>query len=121
MIEWIVSSSVLIVAILILRRIFRDKVSKRLQYALWVLVLLRLLIPGSLVESAASVGNLLSDFQEQPVIQNVIRHNRKTGFLQLTLFPVKEPVYIVFSCRKQLHGPVGVKVTGFEQLIFQGH
>ena len=69
MIEWIVSSSVLIVAILILRRIFRDKVSKRLQYALWVLVLLRLLIPGSLVESAASVGNLLSDFQEQPVIQ----------------------------------------------------
>ena len=69
MIEWIVASSILIIAVLILRQIFREKVSKRLQYALWAMVLLRLLIPGSLLESAASVGNLLSDLQEQPVVQ----------------------------------------------------
>jgi hypothetical protein len=30
MIEWIVASSVLIIAVLILRQIFREKVSKRL-------------------------------------------------------------------------------------------
>ena len=69
MIEWIVASSVLIIAVLILRQIFREKVSKRLQYALWAMVLLRLLIPDSLIESAASVGNLLSDLREQPVVQ----------------------------------------------------
>lgn len=68
MIEWIVSSSVLIAALLLLRLLFRNKISKRVQYALWALVLLRLLIPGSIVESAASVSNLLSDLKAQPVV-----------------------------------------------------
>lgn len=69
MIEWIVSSSVLIAALLLLRLLFRNKISKRVQYALWALVLLRLLIPISIVESAASVSNLLSDLKAQPVVQ----------------------------------------------------
>lgn len=69
MIEWIVSSSVLIVAVLLLRLIFRDKISKRFQYTLWVLVVLRLLIPGAIAESAASLVNLLSPVTEKPVIQ----------------------------------------------------
>lgn len=69
MIEWIVSSSVLIAALLLLRLLFRNKISKRVQYALWALVLLRLLIPISIVESAASVSNLLSDLTAQPVVQ----------------------------------------------------
>lgn len=69
MIEWIVSSSVLIAALLLLRLIFRNKINKRLQYALWVLALLRLLIPVSLVDSAASVGNLFSDLTAKPVVQ----------------------------------------------------
>ena len=69
MIEWIISSSVLIAALLLLRLLFRGKISARLQYALWALVLLRLLIPGSIVESAASVSNLLSSVTEKPVAQ----------------------------------------------------
>lgn len=69
MIEWIVSSSVLIAALLLLRLLFRNKISKRVQYALWALVLLRLLIPGSIAESAASVNNLLSDLTAKPVVQ----------------------------------------------------
>ena len=69
MIEWIISSSVLIAALLLLRLLFRGKISARLQYALWALVLLRLLIPGSIVESAASVSNLFSSVTEKPVAQ----------------------------------------------------
>ena len=69
MIEWIISSSVLIAALLLLRLLFRGKISARLQYALWALVLLRLLIPGSIVDSAASVSNLLSSVTEKPVVQ----------------------------------------------------
>lgn len=69
MIEWIVSSSVLIAALLLLRLLFRNKINKRVQYALWALVLLRLLIPISIVESAASVSNLLSDLTAKPVVQ----------------------------------------------------
>ena len=55
MIEWIVSSSVLIVLVIALRRLLRGRISLRLQYALWLLVLVRLLIPGTVGESALSV------------------------------------------------------------------
>ena len=44
----LLSSSVLIAALLVLRQVFRQKISRRVQYALWGLVLLRLLVPVSL-------------------------------------------------------------------------
>lgn len=44
----LISSSVLILALFLLRRLFRRTVSRRLQYALWGLAALRLLIPVSL-------------------------------------------------------------------------
>ncbi len=46
--EILLTSSVLILALLILRRAFREKISRRVQYALWALVLVRLLTPVSL-------------------------------------------------------------------------
>ena len=48
MTEILITSSVLILALLVLRRVFREKISRRAQYALWLLVLARLLIPVSL-------------------------------------------------------------------------
>lgn len=44
----LVTSSVLILALLVLRQMFRRTISRRVQYALWGLVLLRLLVPVSL-------------------------------------------------------------------------
>ncbi len=46
--EILITSSVLITALLLLRRVFRRSVSRRVQYALWGLVLLRLLVPVNL-------------------------------------------------------------------------
>ena len=60
----LISSSVLITALLILRMVFRHSVSRRVQYALWGLVLLRLLIPASL-PSALSVLNVGKEAQSQ--------------------------------------------------------
>lgn len=57
MFTWIISSSVLIVTILAIRLIFKGKISMRLQYALWAIVLVRLLFPGSIMESSFSVMN----------------------------------------------------------------
>lgn len=45
--EIIITSSVLILGILLIRRIFRGKVSSRLLYALWLLAALRLALPVS--------------------------------------------------------------------------
>ena len=59
MIEVIINSSVLILMVVVLRRLLRGRISSRLQYALWALVALRLLLPFSLFESPISVLNAL--------------------------------------------------------------
>lgn len=48
MTEILITSSVLILALLAMRKLFRNSLSRRVQYALWGLVLLRLLVPVSL-------------------------------------------------------------------------
>jgi len=63
MIEWIVTSSVLIALVLGIRFLLKNRISGRLRYGLWLLVLIRLLIPFSL-PSGISVMNLLPE--EQP-------------------------------------------------------
>lgn len=47
--EILITSSVLILALLLLRQLFRGVLSRRFQYALWALVLVRLLVPVSLL------------------------------------------------------------------------
>lgn len=53
--ELLITSSVLILVLTGLRFLFRGKISRRLQYALWGLVLLRLLLPISLPQASFSV------------------------------------------------------------------
>ena len=57
MLEWIISSSVLIAVVIALRFALKGKISLRLQYALWALVLVRLIIPFSFGSSSLSVMN----------------------------------------------------------------
>ena len=67
MMEWICSSSVLILGVILIRRIFQGKMKMLLQYALWGLVLLRLLIPFNIGHSALSISN----FQPAPALTEV--------------------------------------------------
>lgn len=67
MIEWVVSSSVLIVVVILLRTLLRGKIKSRLQYALWALVLVRLLVPVSFGSTAVSVMNTA---RQVPVVQD---------------------------------------------------
>ena len=48
MTEVLITSSVLILVLFLMRKVFRNSLSRRLQYALWALVLIRLLIPMNL-------------------------------------------------------------------------
>lgn len=61
MIELLITSSLLILAVLAARALLAGRISRRMQYALWGLVLLRLLLPVSLPQSRASVLNALPD------------------------------------------------------------
>lgn len=58
MIECVVTSSALIAALIAVRFLFRGKISRRFQYALWGLVLIRLMLPFPLLNSPLSVMNL---------------------------------------------------------------
>ena len=69
MLEWIITSCALILIVIALRRLLRGRISLRLQYALWALVLIRLLIPGTVfsspvsVESAAETSEVVQNYQ----------------------------------------------------------
>lgn len=58
LIQWAVTSSALILILLAARRLFRDRLSARMKYALWGVVLLRLLVPFQ-IELPAPVSNSL--------------------------------------------------------------
>lgn len=58
MIQWAITSSVLILIVLAARFLLRDRLSARLKYALWGVVLLRLLVPFQ-VELPAPVSDAL--------------------------------------------------------------
>lgn len=73
--EILLTSSVLILALLALRQLFRRTVSRRMQYALWLLVLVRLLVPvnvGTLahnvLSAAAPVQTAVEERLDTPVL-----------------------------------------------------
>lgn len=68
MIEWVVSSCILILAVIALRYLLRGRISLRLQYALWLLVLARLLLPVSFGSTDISV---MSVVEKAPAVQAV--------------------------------------------------
>lgn len=52
MLSHVISSSLIIAAVLMIRAIFRGRIPNRLIYALWALVFIRLVIPGTLFDIA---------------------------------------------------------------------
>lgn len=57
--EWILASSILILLIIFIRCLFRDKIALRVRYALWLVVAVRLLCPFSISQSSLSILNFL--------------------------------------------------------------
>lgn len=76
MLQWIISSSVLIAVILLLRLLLKGRISLRLQYGLWALVLLRLLLPFTIGSSPISVSNFApTEAQTPPPVVAVDRES----------------------------------------------
>lgn len=72
MLEWIISSSILIVLLIFSRLIFKGRIKLTLQYALWGIVLIRLLFPFSIGSTRISAANLKETAMEQPAVHTVI-------------------------------------------------
>lgn len=78
--ETIITSSALILGIVILRKLLRGKISAKLQYALWLLVAARLILPGitalfplPLPESDYSLLNVTQ--QAESSVENYLQEN----------------------------------------------
>lgn len=77
----IITSSILIICIIVLRRLCRGKISAGIQYALWLIVALRLIVPAvtvvfpnllpeselSIMNVAEKVGTNAQDYIQEPV------------------------------------------------------
>lgn len=77
LISWCVTSSILLAVFLLLRGTVFRKLSPRVRYALWGVVLLRLLVPFqipslSLPAAAADLAPELSTISERPIFPNTI-------------------------------------------------
>lgn len=66
MTEWILSSSILVLIVITLRVALKGRIRLKLQYALWGLVLLRLVLPFSIGSTAISVANITT--QPKPTV-----------------------------------------------------
>ena len=69
MVEWFVSSAVLAALLIGAHYLLRGKISARLQYTLWLVLLVRLLLPLSIGKTAVSVANLLPEAEPAAVMQ----------------------------------------------------
>ena len=65
----LISSTVLILILLLIRWIFGNKIPYRLRYGLWLLVAVRLLIPVELPATPFSVSTFTQNHMEAPAAQ----------------------------------------------------
>lgn len=65
LLQWFVTSSVLILAVLLLRRLLGGRISPRVKYALWAVVLVRLLLPLSPLPSLFSLTAALEPVEQK--------------------------------------------------------
>ena len=91
--EILLTSSALILALLALRQLFRRTVSRRMQYALWLLVLVRLLVPvnvGTLAHNVLSAAEPVQAVVEERLDTPVLYVQDGTGRRPAQLLPGKE-------------------------------
>ena len=72
MVDWILGASLLIVLMLLIRCVFRGKISFRLQYAMWAIVLIRLLCPIGLWDSSEAGAWLKAQGQNVTAQWNLV-------------------------------------------------
>ena len=112
MLEILISSTVLILVLTALRFLLRGKISPRLQYALWLLATLRLLLPVSLVRSPVSVMNAVPDVPAavQRLTAPEDRRAPQTDSAQAPTQTVSEPGTAPAEAQTQLTGSTILKV-----------
>ena len=61
LLNWVGTATLLTAAVLFLRAAFGKRISARLRYALWILVLARLLVPGQFFAAPVEASRVLPE------------------------------------------------------------
>lgn len=72
--ELFISSSVLILMVILVRFLFRNKISRRVQYALWLVVLVRLLVPVQIGQLSFSTSAIAEKVEQAVISQENISY-----------------------------------------------
>ena len=80
--EWMLESSLLVVLILGIRRIFMGKIRYAAIYALWLIVLLRFIIPVNFIPTPINIGNVFSD----AILSGLAADSKRQMFCQKTIY-----------------------------------
>lgn len=110
--EIIITSSFLILCIMLIRIIFKGKISGRLQYALWLLVALRLIIPSS-----AQIHMAIGSLEEFRMMDLVEAWEERFGDVTDRL---ENPVNFTMSVNNPLAGQVAEFMLGEDLDISDG-
>ncbi|MDE7133009.1 MAG: DUF4825 domain-containing protein [Lachnospiraceae bacterium] len=102
--EIVITSSVLILCIMLIRVIFRGKISSRLQYALWFLVALRLIVPSS-----AQIHMAIGSIEEFRIMDLVEALEERFGDVTEQL---EQPVRFTMSFNSPFAGQVAEFMLG---------
>ena len=79
LVEWVITSVFLILVVLALRAVLGKRMSARLRYALWAVVLVRLLVPVQLFTSPLAGTRIFSESRMEQNIYNVTDNGLEKG------------------------------------------
>ena len=103
--------SALIAAVLLVRAAFKNRVPKRLLYALWLVVLLKLCLPGTAyalpllpAEQTAAVQQTEAPAQPAPAAQQPASQPQEAAKPAAAMPLVTEPVLVIWFCGSALLG-----------------
>lgn len=69
--NWVLTASLLIAAVLLLRAVFGKRISARLRYALWALALVRLLVPGQFYTAPVETPQVLLEARLEQALPGI--------------------------------------------------
>ncbi len=105
--EWIISSTLLIAAVLAVRFVLRGKISLRLRYALWLVVLVRLLVPVQLFTSDYGVGQVARDVDLSTPVRRVYTAVRSEDY-QADYETAYRQIQAEYEARDQVAAPESI-------------
>ena len=80
LLEWVATSVFLILVVLALRGLLKKRISAGLRYALWAVVLLRLLVPVQLFTSPVAGTRVFSEVRMEQNVNDPADTSGETGF-----------------------------------------